>query len=90
METRVEATGTAVAHAGPKYFVDIEGTIHEWDRDTITTEEIAGLGGWEASLGVIEIDKDNNERTLRPGEVIQLKPGHGFAKKIRWRRGEHA
>jgi hypothetical protein len=73
---------------GPKYFLDIEGVEKPWDRDTITTEEIAALGGWDVSQGVIEIDKDNNERTLTPGEVIELKPGQGFAKKIKWKRGQ--
>lgn len=72
---------------GPKYYVNIEGEIYEWDSETITTEEIANLGGWDPSQGVIEIDKDNNERTLQPNEVVELKPGHGFAKKIRWKRG---
>ena len=58
-----------------------------WDEDTITTEQIAALGGWDVSLGVLLIDKDNNERTLRPGEVVELKPGMGFSKKVRFRRG---
>ena len=79
--------GPEKAKKGPKYFVNIEGTKHEWPRDTITTEEIAQLGGWDPAIGVIEIDKDNNERTLQPGEVVQLKPGQGFAKKVRWKRG---
>ena len=73
--------------AGQKFFVDIEGTEHPWPKATITTEEIAGLGGWEPGLGVIEIDKDNNEHTLQPGQVVELKPGHGFAKKIKFKRG---
>ncbi len=72
---------------GPKYFVNIEGKKHPWNKDTITTEEIAELGGWDVAVGVIEVDRDNNERTLAPGEVVQLKPGHGFAKKVRWKRG---
>jgi hypothetical protein len=70
-----------------KYLVDIEGTVHPWDRETITTEELVVLGGWEPSQGVIEVDKDNVERTLKPAEVIELKPGHGFAKKVKWKRG---
>ena len=70
-----------------KFFVNIEGVEYQWDDQTISTEEIAQLGGWEPSIGVIEIDKDNNERTLLPGEVVELKPGHGFSKKIRWKRG---
>lgn len=72
---------------GPKFFVDIEGVPKPWDRETITTEEIIALGGWDPSLGAILIDKDNNERTLQPGEVVELKPGHGFSKKVKFKRG---
>ena len=73
---------------GPKYFLDIGGKVIPWDHETITTEQIAQLGGWAASQGVIMIDlKDNTERTLKPGEVVELKPGLGFSKKIRWKRG---
>lgn len=72
---------------GPKYQIDIEGTLHPWDTDTITTEQIARLGGWDLSQGVVVIDKDNNERTLQPGEVVELKPGMGFAKKVKFKRG---
>jgi hypothetical protein len=36
---------------------------------------------------VIEVDQENVERTLAPGEVIEVKPGHGFGKKHRWKRG---
>jgi len=72
---------------GPKYRIDIEGTLHDWNDDTITTEEVCRLGGWDISQGVIVIDKDNNERTLQPGEVIEVKPGMGFAKKVKFKRG---
>ncbi len=82
MQTETQAT-----KAGPKYRIDIEGTLHDWDRDSITTEEIIGLGGWDPSAGAIEIDKDNVERTLKPGEVVELKPGQGFAKKVHFKRG---
>ena len=46
---------------GPKFTVDIEGTLHPWDKETITTEEIIALGGWDPSLGAIVIDKDQNK-----------------------------
>jgi multiubiquitin len=72
---------------GPKYTLDIEGRDFPWDHETITTEDLIRLGGWESNQGVIEIDKDNNERTLKPGEVIELKPGQGFAKKVKFKRG---
>ena len=75
------------AEKGPKYFLDIEGQEVAWDQDTITTEQIAELGGWDVSQGVIEVDKENNERTLAPGEVIEVKPGQGFGKKHKWKRG---
>jgi len=72
---------------GPKYFLNIEGEEFSWDQGTITTEQIADLGDWDVSQGVIEVDKDNNERTLAPGEIIEIKPGHGFGKKHKWKRG---
>jgi len=90
METKETVTPkkeTPSEKKGPKYFLDIEGIQKPWDKDTITTEEIITLGGWEANQGVIMIDKDNNERTLSPGEVIDIKPGIGFSKKIRFKRG---
>lgn len=72
---------------GPKYFLDIEGDITPWDNPTITTEEIIALGGWDPSLGAIVIDKDQNERTLQPGEIVEIKPGMGFSKKVHFKRG---
>ena len=72
---------------GPKFYVDIEGVLKPWDKPTITTEQIIELGGWDPSQGAIVIDKDNNERTLQPGETIELKPGMGFSKKVRFKRG---
>ena len=72
---------------GPKFFLDIEGAEKPWDDWTITTEQIIALGGWDPSLGALLIDADNNERPLAPGETIELKPGLGFSKKIRFKRG---
>jgi len=77
----------AQPHKGPKYLLNIEGRDVPWDEDTITTEQIAALGGWEMAQGVVEVDKDNNERTLAPGEIVQIKPGQGFGKKFKWKRG---
>lgn len=70
-----------------KFILDIEGEMTPWDNDMITTEEVIELGGWAPSNGAILIDKDNNERTLQPGEVIELKPGMGFSKKVHFKRG---
>ena len=70
------------------FFVNIEGEVCPWEDETITTEEIADKGGWDVSLGVQEIDLRTNEtRTLEPGEVVKIRPGMGFAKKLKWQRG---
>lgn len=87
MTTSLPVQQTTTDGQGPKFFVDIEGVLKPWDQDTITTEEVIKLGGWDPSQGAILIDKDNTERTLQPGEVVELKPGHGFSKKIRFKRG---
>lgn len=70
-----------------KFELDIEGTLKPWEDSTITTEQLVALGGWELSQGVILIDKDNNERTLQPSEIVELKPGLGFSKKVHFKRG---
>lgn len=72
---------------GAKYSICIEGKVFEWPKKTITTEEIIQLGGWDASQGAVEVDKDQNERPLASGEVVKLKPGHNFCKKQRFKRG---
>ena len=48
----------SVSENGPKYFLDIEDTIYPWSEPTITTEQIAEIGGWDPAIGVIEVDKD--------------------------------
>lgn len=73
---------------GKKFFIDIEGTQHEWDSSTITTEEIIELGGWDPSKGALLVDlKTGEERTLAAGEIIEIKPGMGFSKKTIFKRG---
>ena len=72
----------------PKYFLNIEGRDEEWDTDTITVPEIRGLAGWDPGQEVVEVDLENNtERTLPEDTIVKLKPGHGFAKKVKFQRG---
>jgi len=75
------------ANKAPKYRIDIEGTLCDWDSDTITVEQIRQLGGLPSDVPVMEIDKDNNQRELREDEVVEVKPGLGFSKKVRYARG---
>lgn len=76
-----------VSRPKPKYFLDIEGKIVEWPVSTISTEQVADLGCWDPSTGVLIVDAENNERQLQPGEVVKLEPGIAFAKKVHWKRG---
>lgn len=73
---------------GPKYFVDIEGTDYDWAQATISVPEIRVLGNLTGTEPIVEVDlKDNSERTLAEDAVIDLKPGRGFARKVRFKRG---
>ena len=72
---------------GPKYYVEIEGAEYPWDKDTITVPEIRQLGNLPQDLPVIEVDVDNNERELTEDEIVTLKPGHRFGKKVTYKRG---
>jgi Multiubiquitin len=72
----------------PKYEINIEGVNHPWEKDTITVPQIRQLAGWDDTQPVVEVDlSDNSERTLSEDEVVELKPGHGFGKKIKFQRG---
>ncbi len=78
----------AADEAGEKYFVNIEGTIHPWDSNTITVPEIRKLAGWDTTQQVVEVNlEDNTEQTLPDDAIVMLKPGHGFAKKVKFQRG---
>ena len=74
--------------APKKFEVDIEDTIYEWDRETITVPQLRQLGGLPTDTPVVEIDlKENTEHELAEDAVVELKPGQGFAKKVKFKRG---
>lgn len=72
----------------PKYDVDIEGQMYQWDSDSITVPELRDLAGYGADQQMIEVDlKDNSEQVLADDATVALKPGKGFAKKVVFKRG---
>lgn len=76
------------AKARPKYVIDIEGNKYPWDEDTITVPQIRQLGGLPADQPVIEVDfQAGTERTLAETDVVELRPGLGFSKKVAFKRG---
>ena len=81
--------GPANQGKGPKFILDIEGRLVDWDEPTIVAEQIAQLGGWDFSQGVVMIDADNVEHQLQAKQVVELKPGLGFSKKVHFKRGSN-
>lgn len=73
--------------AGKKFFVNIEGTEYDWDRDTITVKEIRDLGKLPSDQPVVEEQPDGTERTLAEDAVIELKPGHRLGRAPKYKRG---
>ena len=81
-------TKTPKTAAGPKYIIDIEGSKYPWDEDTITVPQIRELGGLPPDLPVIEVDLQSGaDRELQEDEVVHIKPGQGFSKKVSFKRG---
>ena len=83
----LEAEAVERFRTGSLVTLCVEGRIHVWHKDVVTTEELAELGGWNPADGVIEVAEDQIERQLAPGETVALKPGVTFGKKLKWRRG---
>lgn len=74
-------------HAAKTYCIEVEGLDYPWPKETITVAEIRKLGNLPPDQPVIEVDPDNQERTLAGDEIIHLKPGHRYGKKVRYKRG---
>jgi hypothetical protein len=73
---------------GPKYWVNIEGSEYAWDHDSITAADVRELAGFDSGQPIVEVDLiHNTEVTLREGEPVPVKPGHGFGKKVKFQRG---
>ncbi len=74
-----------------QFDVLIEGTLHSWDKDTITVPEIRELGGLPAGSPVVKIDLTTNaERAFEEGEVHELAPldpGKPVVKRVGFQRG---
>jgi hypothetical protein len=87
MQAQIEKEKPKEPGQSPKYTIDIEGKLYAWDRDTITVAELRALGNLPADTPVMVIDEDNNQRTLAEGETVELKPGMGFSKKVKYQRG---
>jgi hypothetical protein len=71
-----------------RFVVNIEGTNYDWTQPTITPNQIRALAELPDDQPIIEVDlRDNSERTLAEDEIVTLRPGQGFGKKVRFQRG---
>ena len=74
---------------GPKFYIDIEGTIHPWTNATITVEQIIALAGWDANQEVLTVNlQTNDEEALKAGQIVHLTSSIAFSKKIKFQRGK--
>lgn len=73
---------------GPNYVLDLEGVDYPWPEPTITVAQIREVAGWTGDQQVMIVDLRTNEETvLSHDQPIELKPGHGFGRKFKFRRG---
>jgi hypothetical protein len=73
---------------GAAYHVITEGVVHEWHSPTVTVAQIRALAGWDVSQAVVEVDLDTSiETTPDTARPVTLRPGAGFARKIRFTPG---
>jgi hypothetical protein len=74
-----------------QYEVNVEGQIHEWDKDTISVPEIRELGGFPSDSKVVAVNlEDNSEHTLAEDDVhdvVPLSPGKPLVKRRSFKRG---
>lgn len=74
---------------GPTYYLDFEGDVREWHEATVTLSQLRELAGWPADQQVVLVDLATNvETTVGEDEPIELKPGHGFARRFKFKRGD--
>ena len=73
-----------------KYEVNVEGQIHEWNKDTISVPEIRELGGFPPGSPVVAVNlEDNSEKSLGEGdvhEVVPLEEGKPLIKRVCFQR----
>lgn len=71
-----------------KYELNIEGKTYDWHDSTITVAQIREIGNLPIDQPVIEVNTETNEEvTLDETIVIEVKPGHGFSRKVEFKRG---
>lgn len=72
----------------PTFLLDLEGVERAWHAPTITISQIRELAGWALDQPIVMVNLATNEETaLAENTTVELKPGHGFGRKFKFRRG---
>lgn len=88
MADAIQQNSDGADRNGPKYYVNIDGKDYSWTNATITAVDIRSMAGWSSDQSVDEVDlKTGSKTSISDSQVIDLKPGHGFAKKIEFVSG---
>lgn len=74
-----------------QYEVNVEGTIHPWDKGTISVPEIRRLGGFPPDAPVVAVDLTDNSQTPLPEDavhdVVAIEAGKPLVKRTSFNRG---
>jgi hypothetical protein len=76
---------------GSRYQVNIEGTIHAWNKGSISVAEIRELGGFPPNSPVVAVDLTDNSRTPLPEDathdLVALESGKPLVKRMCFAKG---
>jgi hypothetical protein len=69
------------------YVYDVDGTLYEYDRPTITGAEIMSAAGLDPQQGLIHLLSDGSRVTVTAAETVNLTSGARFKRRPRFKRG---
>jgi hypothetical protein len=74
-------------HEHDRYFVEVDGLEVGFDHEPVTGSEIMDEAGVSREVGLVQILEDGTQKPVTPDELFELKPGHRFKKRPRFKRG---
>lgn len=87
MVAQEERVQGAQKEPGRFYTVFVDEVEYRFDHTPVMGGEIMDLAGIPHSDGLLLINDDNTQQTVRVEEEIDLKPGRRFKKAPRFKRG---
>jgi hypothetical protein len=69
------------------FVYDVDGTLYEYDKPTITGSQIMFAAGLDPQQGLIQILSDGSRVTVSAPDTINLSAGAHFKRRPRFKRG---